>query len=350
MKLYGGKPSPSKKNEEAVNTVPLTPEEQAHKARLERRKKVARKRQAMLFGGIALATIAIIALLMSIFVRPPDVSTHATEPSTDSKGNVILPSEGQPSLEDEVDEDAPSDRKKDYYTFLLCGLDQDKTRADTIMAVSYDVPNGVVNVMNIPRDTIVDANRSIKKINSGFVKGIDNLKKEVKSVIGIPIDRYVIIDFDGFEEIVDAIGGVKYNVPVRMKYDDPTQDLHIDLQPGMQTLNGEKALHFVRFRKCNAGESGGYPGGDIERIQAQQEFIKAVLKQLASPTKLLQLDDIWDAVYENIETDLSLSEIVWFGMRAITINGENIHMSTMPGIDQYLFEADFGHMQSYYIP
>ena len=295
MKLYGGKSSPSKKPNET--SVPLTPEEQEIKARILRRRKKAMKRQAILFGGIALSAVAIIALLFNIFVRPPDISEKPTEVMTDDKGNIILPSEGQPTLGIENDDEEHEGRKEDYYTFLLCGLDQDKTRADTIMAVSYDVPNGIVNVMNIPRDTIVDADRKIKKINSGFTKGIENLKKEVKSVTGIPIDRYVIIDFKGFEEIVDAIGGVKYNVPVRMKYDDPTQDLHIDLQPGMQTLNGKKALHFVRFRKCNSGESGGYPGGDVERIQAQQEFIKAVLKQLASPTKILQLNDIWDAVY-----------------------------------------------------
>ena len=144
MKFYGGKHQPGKKTNEEIVTTPLTPEEQAKQTRLERRKKVARQRQLMLAGGITLAAIAIIALLFNIFVRPPDVSTNSTEVATDANGNIILPTDGQPSLTDGEDH---GDRKKDYYTFLLCGLDQDKTRADTIMAVSYDVPNGIVNVI-----------------------------------------------------------------------------------------------------------------------------------------------------------------------------------------------------------
>ncbi|MBQ7094165.1 MAG: hypothetical protein IJN84_06600, partial [Clostridia bacterium] len=122
MKLYGGKSSPSKKTTE--NPVPLTPEEQEIKARLLRRRKKAMKRQAILFGGIALAAVAIIALLFNIFIRPPDVSTHSTEVMTDDKGNIILPSEGQPTLGIENDDEEHEGRKEDYYTFLLCGLDQ----------------------------------------------------------------------------------------------------------------------------------------------------------------------------------------------------------------------------------
>ena len=99
MKLYGGKSSPGRKTNEEIVTTPLTPEEQAKQTRLERRKKVARQRQLILAGGITLAAIAIIALLFNIFVRPPDVSTNSTEVATDANGNIILPTDGQPSCQ-----------------------------------------------------------------------------------------------------------------------------------------------------------------------------------------------------------------------------------------------------------
>jgi LCP family protein required for cell wall assembly len=83
------------------------------------------------------------------------------------------------------------------------------------------------------------------------------------------------VDFDGFVELVDSVDGVDFDVPVRMKYDDPTQNLHIDLQKGPQHLDGPKAVQFMRFRQNNPGIPGGYPDGDLGRIKAQQAFIKA---------------------------------------------------------------------------
>ena len=135
-----------------------------------------------------------------------------------------------------------------------------------------------------------------------------------------------------------------------MVWDDPSQDLHIYLEPGMQHLDGEKAIQLVRFRQNNPGVAGGYAEGDIGRIKMQQEFLRTVAKQILSPENLLNLGDMTKAVLDNTETNLTLSELTWFGMQALKMDFNNIDMTTLPGHSAYLYEADYGHMQSYFVP
>ena len=127
-------------------------------------------------------------------------------------------------------------------------------------------------------------------------------------------------------------------------------DLYIDLVPVLHTLDGDQALQLIRFRQNNPGVPGGYPGGDIERIACQQEFLQAVASQLLSPTNLLKVSDIASAVLNNTETDMSMGELMWLGIQALSMKAENISMSILPGTARYLWEADYGHMQSYYVP
>lgn len=169
-------------------------------------------------------------------------------------------------------------------------------------------------------------------------------------LLGIPIDRYVVVSFEGFEELIDLIGGVDFNVPTYMVWDDPTQDLHIYLEPGMQHLDGKKAIQLVRFRQNNPGVKGGYAEGDIGRIKMQQEFLQTIAKKLLSPSSLIKVGDLASAVIRNTETNLSLSELTWFGMKALSMNYSNIQMTTLPGHAAYLYEPDYGHMQSYFVP
>lgn len=169
-------------------------------------------------------------------------------------------------------------------------------------------------------------------------------------LLGIPIDRYVVVSFEGFKELIDLIDGVDFNVPTYMVWDDPTQDLHIFLEPGMQHLDGEKAIQLVRFRQNNPGVKGGYAEGDIGRIKMQQEFLQTIAKKLLSPSNLIKVGDLASAVIRNTETNLSLSELTWFGMKALNMNYNNIQMTTLPGHAAYLYEPDYGHMQSYFVP
>ena len=326
--------TPASRNGQATQTTGSS-----QKSPKRNRKKATQRK--LLLALIIVATISLATVaLFAIFVKPPKIE------DPDEVPNALKPTEdGAPDLH-------PADaakRKQEYFTFVLGGVDEDKTRTDTLMVVAYDVKNGHINVVNVPRDTLVESPYKIKKINSMYTGGIEDTKDTITDLLGIPIDRYAVIDFDGFEELVEAIGGVYFDVPVRMKYDDPTQNLHIDLQPGPQQLNGKQALHFVRFRKMNAGVKGGYPNGDLDRIKAQQEFIKAVIKQMASPANILKINDIAKVAEKNLKTDLSITEMVWFAMRAVKLNTENITMEMLPGESEYLYEPAFGQYQSYFV-
>ncbi|MEG2670325.1 MAG: LCP family protein, partial [Oscillospiraceae bacterium] len=125
--------------------------------------------------------------------------------------------------------------------FVVAGVDEDGYRTDLILFCQLDSAKNKLHIMQVPRDTKIQNNRNDKKINSAYFSGIDCLKSEIESVIGLKAEHHVIITFDAFSNLIDALGGVKIDVPIRMKYEDPTQNLNIDLQPGVQVLDGEHA-------------------------------------------------------------------------------------------------------------
>lgn len=170
----------------------------------------------------------------------------------------------------------PLVRKDGFYTFLLAATDEGGGNTDTIMVVGYDTANQEMGVVSIPRDTLVD--RKIPKINSVYASdGIDGLKDVVSDLIGIPIDHYVTVNLNGFQRLVNAVGGVDFYVPCDMNYDDPTADppLSIHYSEGMTHLDGQEAMEVVRFRHNNDGS--GYT--DVGRSQTQQKLLIAVGKK-----------------------------------------------------------------------
>ena len=169
---------------------------------------------------------------------------------TDNPDTKEDESQGEPTTVPVV---ATKTRKKDCYTFLVMGMDDGNGNTDTIMAVTFDVKGKHVSVISIPRDTLVDVPRTIKKINAYSTGGIEEVQKEVSGILGFPVDHYITVNLRGFKALVDAVGGVDFEVPINMNYDDPTQNLHIHLSKGMQHLDGEKALQLVRFRLRQRG-------------------------------------------------------------------------------------------------
>jgi len=300
------------------------------------RKKSAGRLALVVLGFLA-TLILIIALLIKIFVKPPDVTEPPPSEPTPSEP-AVNPSKPDDGIIDVVQ----LERKEDFYTFLVCGTDKDKSRTDTIMAVSYDVKGKSVHVCSIPRDTLSNtANRKLKKINAAFTTGIEELELEVEKLLGYPIDRYVVVDYQGFADVINAIGGVEYNVPMDMYHEDG--ETVIDLKKGLQKLNGDQALQYVRFRS-------GYSDQDLGRIHAQQDFIKAVAKQLLSPSSLLNITDIAEAVFDNTQTNLTLGEMAWFASNALGLKLDGIRFSTLAGESQYLYYDPLGYNQWYYVP
>lgn len=237
-----------------------------------------------------------------------------------------------------VDEDTLED---DTYNILLCGVDGNHENADTIVLASFNTEKKTLKLLSIPRDTYSNVDRGIPKINSSYSvdhKGnIEQTIHEVEMVTGLPIDRYAITTFEGFEEAIDAIGGVEMDVPSDLDYSDPYQDLEIHLEAGNQVLDGEHALQFVRYRS-------GYATGDIGRIGAQQLFFEALGEELLSPSIITKVPALAKVVSEEMETDLTVSEMIWFFKQAQGMSMENIDMYILPGTPEYIDEI------SYYIP
>ncbi len=343
MKIFGGKKSGSRPT--GLKTEPGGKP-------TGRKKKRKGWQVALIIVGVLLGLLLGVYGFIQLYAKPPNVTAEKKTNKTQIDGKKDDDQEEDPfaDLVEPFIEEGDQERKKDYFTFMLCGTDNDGTRTDTIIVASYDVKAQQVNMVNIPRDTMSNVKRKIKKINSGFGGGPEQLERELEMLLGIPIDRYVVVSFEGFEELIDLIGGVDFNVPTYMVWDDPTQDLHIFLEPGMQHLDGEKAIQLVRFRQNNPGVKGGYAEGDIGRIKMQQEFLQTIAKKLLSPSNLIKVGDLASAVIRNTETNLSLSELTWFGMKALNMNYSNIQMTTLPGHAAYLYEPDYGHMQSYFVP
>lgn len=224
---------------------------------------------------------------------------------------------------------------------LLLGVDE--ARSDTIIVVRYNRETNQAAMISIPRDTKVNIpGYGYAKINAavGKKEGTALAMKTVSNLLDIPIHHYVKVDFEGVEEIVDIMGGIKVNVPRDMKYADPVQDLYIDIKKGEQVLKGEQALHFLRYRK-------GYIDQDLGRIKAQQEFAKAFIDKLTSPAMLPKAVSLINAMIKNTKTNLQQDEIAAYVMDLGKgkIDTGNIKMYTLPGEGGSYFLHDESKLQ-----
>ena len=217
---------------------------------------------------------------------------------------------------------------------LVAGVDEEGYRTDTILYCQLNTVDNQLNILQIPRDTKVDNKRSDKKINSAYFSGIECLEEEIEQVVGLETDHHVIITFDALHQIVDAIGGVEIDVPIRMDYSDPAQNLRIDLQPGVQTLNGEQAEMFMRYRKNNNG--GGYPDGDVGRLNAQKEFYHAVAKKVLSPGSIVKAPQIYKVIKETTTTDLEGGDMLSLLTKAVKLNTDGVQTYMVPGEGKYI--------------
>lgn len=227
-----------------------------------------------------------------------------------------------------------SSKKKEEINALVCGTNQDLT--DTMIYVNYDVKNGKVAMMSIPRDTyITNEYCNGHKLNSLYRgKNVQPFINQIEELIGVDIDYYLIFDSKMLHEIVDAVGGVEVDVPIRMKYDDPTQNLHIDLKPGVQVLNGKQAEQFVRYRKGNDGS--GYAMGDLQRTEVQQQFIKNFISTVLSTKNLTKIPDLINIALDNTDTNITAREALKYSTDVIKVDTSNITSCTAPGEAKYI--------------
>lgn len=213
-------------------------------------------------------------------------------------------------------------------------------RTDTLLLVRVDAEAGTLNVMSIPRDTRVQIpGFGLDKINQANVLGGPEL---VAQTVGynlgnIQIDRYVRINTSAFREMVDLVGGIEVNVPTRMEYTDRTQGLYIDLYPGWQTLNGDQAEQFARYRKDS---------GDIGRVQRQQMLLKALRERLTNPAVLPKLPQALRVVERYVDTNLTLEEMLAIANFGLEMESDQLQMVMLPG--RFSTPAEFN--ASYWLP
>lgn len=222
---------------------------------------------------------------------------------------------------------------------LLLGISEDiaKKLTDTIIVCSYDPISSDAFMISIPRDTFIgDDEASAKgseKINALYSKGPEKAVKAVENITGIDIDYYAVLDNNAVIEIVDIIGGVTFDVPIDMDYDDPTQDLHIHLNAGLQNINGSEAEQLLRFRHNNDGTSypASYGDNDFGRMKTQRNFIMETVKQTLNIKNVFNAKNIIDTVYKNIETDIIIEDVLGYVPTAVDINFDNITNYQLPG-------------------
>ncbi|MGX8699542.1 MAG: LCP family glycopolymer transferase, partial [bacterium] len=206
---------------------------------------------------------------------PEPVEEH-TAPPEDLPSQPAVPVNPDKEQPDPVEEEpAPttaSSGKK--YTFAILGMDDGNGNSDTIMTATFDADNYTLNVVSIPRDTLVNVSWYTKKANTWYAMGgkEKGVLNGMRDLLGYQPDYYVIVDLDAFIKLIDGIGGVYYDVPQNMKYSDPYQDLYIDIKAGPQLLSGEDSMKVVRFRR--------YLEGDIKRISVQQDFLKTMMREV----------------------------------------------------------------------
>jgi len=313
------------------------------------------KRFIKIFATTFFTTIAVAALAgggvwyaVNNTIRPPElpsIPVAAMQQSPSSVRNTSSRFDTNGLDTDYEPEDAllpPSllqfeERKPSFFTFLIFGLTEGN-HANTVMVAAYDAIAQQGYIISIPRDTRVDFQRNRRKIvaaylvgnlnDGGHEGGAERMKYEVSTLIGFRPDFYISIDYDAFIRSIDMVGGVEIDVPFHKMYDDPWQNLHINIPAGQQVLDGRNALHFARYRR---GNSNSQTITDYQRIKNQQQVLSAVVNELLSPASLLRVPEFISIFNEYVYSDLAMGELAWFASQARHVGGiENLHLYTLP--------------------
>ena len=213
--------------------------------------------------------------------------------------------------------------------FLLLGEDRASGLTDVMMLVSFDIDGGQISVVQIPRDTYARyPDSSHRKINAAMnsLGGAEALCSFISDAMRIDIEGYCLIDLDAFSEIVDSIGGVEIDLPFDMEYDDPTQGLAIRLKAGRQTLDGDTAEQFVRYRS-------GYVRGDLGRIDAQKLFVSAFVKKVSEDMTAASAMKLVMSMLGDVDTNISIGRMTELIPLVFELEAEDITMLTLPGAD-----------------
>lgn len=262
----------------------------------------------------------------------PEATTAPTAPPTPS-----------PTPDPLESAEAPLNQRQDgVYTVLLVGEDKWTGNTDTILVGKIDTKAHKMDFVSLPRDTLINMDWEVRKLNSVYYKAKDagrdpaaELKARVKELIGFEVDCYAVLNLEGFIQVIDAVGGVEFDVPQDIYFEDYTmvdgewEDTYNCIYAGPQTLSGFQCMGLVRYRH-------GYLEGDLGRIKVQHDFLRACAKQFISLGNIPNVGKVIEILRQNMDTDLTTANIAFFLRQALLCKSEDINFHTMPSAPKML--------------
>ena len=286
---------------------------------------------------------AILALILTIVVLIAIGATYAFSFVSSLNNNDLI--------------SAVKAKNNETVNILVLGMDIGDTRntqntsarrTDTMMLLNYNPRTDYINIVSIPRDTLIEVENAHDgngnyipywKINAAYaLGGEEEVIEQVQDLLDITVNYLVEVDYAAFRNLIDAIGGVEMTIDRDMYYDDDAQDLHINFKKGENVLlDGQKAEEFFRWRKNNDGT--GLADGDLGRIKNQQKFISKLIEKCTDPSIITRVPDILKAIKENVVTNMSGTDMVKYGLEMISNSG--ISMETLQGYNERIYGQDF---------
>jgi LCP family protein required for cell wall assembly len=231
---------------------------------------------------------------------------------------------------------------------LLMVGDKDDYNTDTMMVVNYDPKEGRASFLSVPRDTKVFIHDKLRKLNAGKAMGGTKLTTNlISDLLKVNINYYVHIKIKTFTKVVDMMGGVDYYVPLNLKYEDPSQGLHINLKRGMQHLDGDKAEQLLRFRKPQHEWSYSqrflefYDGSDAKRTERQLDFLKEFIKQKASLNYLSTYNDVIKTVFDETDTNINMGDALKLILNIDRVDFKNVKTFRISGDYKMISGSDY---------
>ena len=267
--------------------------------------------------------------------EPTPIPTPTPEPLPDG---APLDLSGQPTV---------MERKAGVYTILIVGVDQISESTDTMMVCRFDTSNHTIDCVSIPRDTLINVAWDLRKLNAVYSAslhnggtGIDSLCTHIKCLTGFDVDCYAVVDLLLFQNIINEMGGIWFDVPIEMNYWDIPQELFIDIHPGYQLLDGYQSMCLCRFRE-------DYSNGDLGRIEMQQAFLKAAASQFLTLGNIPHAGKVVRMLAEGVQTNLNAGNIAWFLRQALQCRSKDIHFHTMPCITRNISGYSYAVVEPY---
>lgn len=248
-----------------------------------------------------------------------------------------------------IEDKALAELHGDRLLILFLGTDElieENVRADSIMLFSLDPKTGKAGILSVPRDTRVwvSSRQKWERINAAYAYGGAKMAMEsVSELLGVPITYYVQTDFQGFKQMIDLLGGVEIDVKREMRYVDQSQDLVINISPGRQVLNGEKALQYVRYRDMLGDVALVDPFADEYdgRVERQREFFEALVSKVLNSSSIPKLPRLAIQTLRIVDTNLPFEKVIDLALSASKFSVDQIETAVLPGNSSVIEGASY---------